>query len=382
MTNDASNTDRCQRAGRVPASLQALFVHNNKANSHSHAFTKDTEQKSSALLELVSVKDGLGIGSRRSWRERCCLQQYFDSLLHERGYDNVQTYDTLSTGYHCPPTKLQLASYGPKLIQMVKKNNVAEFKEALTVAGTSPNPCNKYGESLVHMACRRGYAQLLRVMVEGGAALLICDDNGRTPLHDACWATPPAFDIVEQLVIDCDQCLWFLRDSRGALPLSYVPKNLVQTWKDWLDAHMDRMFVPQPLNLLRRHRRLRLRLNKYLLTSPPGNSSTNTESTAGTSLSRKTCPKPESLSLELIEMVAKGVLSPREARIMADIAQRGDDEVTVDGTVSTDRELDKDNDDFFEDECPSSEYDINAAADDDSSYSKGDDAAFLRIGEL
>lgn len=376
------------KSSRVPASLQALFVQNCQADDNDYArfisssrlVANDKEKKPPALpVELVSAMDSMTIGCRQSWREQCSLQEYFDVLLQERGYHNVPTYDTLSTGYHCQPTELQLASYGPKLLEIVRKNSVAEFKEALTVAGLSPNPCNSYGESLVHMACRRGHGQLLRVMVQGGAALQICDDYGRTPLHDACWAAQPAFEIVELLVIHCDRCLWFLRDTRGALPLFYVPKDLVLQWKDWLDLHMDQMFPPQSPNLLLEDT-LMLQLDNLLLeSSPPPQSNRSRNCSIRTAAGGESSgiairlgsentlftSKVEPLSLELIQMVAKGVLSPREARVMAEIAGRGDDEITVADTVSTDGDYDTNDDDneFLDDD--SIYDDNNSNADDD-----------------
>ena len=245
------------------------------------------------------------------------MQEYFDALLKERGY-NVKTMETLSTGYYNTPSDLQVASYGPKTIAMVKENDVMGLREAMKVAGLSSNPCNQYGESLLHKACRRGYTELLITMIDAGAALQISDDHGRTPLHDACWAAQPAFAIV-QLLIQCDRYLWFLRDCRGSLPLSYVHKSDWSEWKYWLDQHIDLFFPHQHL-----FQQNPVMTPTDLALQPPNS----------VPLSEQYTQKIEPLSLELVQMVARGTLSPREARVMEEILQRGDDEVTVADTFA------------------------------------------------
>ncbi|KAL7573485.1 hypothetical protein ACA910_019805 [Epithemia clementina (nom. ined.)] len=361
------------KGSRVPESLQALFIHNsqNEDSMDGHESTNANGESCSltATSTNVPLQDKFLLRKTKSqsnnyteWRDSCSVQEYFDALLRERGYVNVPTYDTLSTGYHHRPTELQLASYGPKLLEIVKTNDVAGFREALTVAGLSPNPCNAYGESLVHMACRRGHAALLELMVQAGAALQICDDYGRTPLHDACWAAQPAFAIVERLVLQCDRCLWFLKDCRGALPLSYVHKDHLEAWKDWLDDHMDLMFPPcHPQTSVQEQ--LLLQLDHWLLalpSSPPlSKSSPQLPAASADRNANNLVLKLEPLSLELIQTVARGTLTPREARVMTEIANRGDDEVTVADTVTTN------GDGGYDSSDDDSEYD----GDDFSTYS-------------
>ena len=328
-----------RQKGRVPASLQALFIQNCRTASEDS--THHTSQVNRNSNENAQEERNSAISTRQVHKPTSAseLQDYFDSLLRERGYHNVRTYNTLSTGYYHRPTELQLASYGPKVLELVKTNNISGMYEALTVAGLSPNPCNAYGESLVHMACRRGYTELLNLMVHAGAALQICDDYGRTPLHDACWtgAAQPALDIVHQLTVDCDRCMWFLKDSRGALPLSCVDKDHVKQWKDWLDAHMDSMFPP--MHCADNH--ANPVTNKLLLVHPQNESRGISPLSVSAPISASLM-KLEPLSVELIQMVAKGALSPREARVMSEIANRGEDEETVADTITT---LDDDDDD-------------------------------------
>ncbi|KAL7575036.1 hypothetical protein ACA910_000410 [Epithemia clementina (nom. ined.)] len=372
------------QGSRVPKSLQALFIVNNQNEDsnddyESTSTSSNGETCSSALIRsqnaLPREKCRLRTTTRttsqtNSWRDTCSLQEYFDALLKERGYVNVPTYDTLSTGYHHRPTELQLASYGPKLLELVKTNNVSGLREALTVAGLSPNPCNAYGESLVHMACRRGHAALLKLMVQAGAALQISDDYGRTPLHDACWAAQPAFDIVERLVLHCDRCLLYLKDCRGALPLSYVHKDHVEAWKDWLDAHMDLMFPPCGSKSVQEQ--LLLQLDNWLL-ALPSSPSRQSNGCAPPFLPAASADrnvnnfvlKMEPLSLELIRMVARGALSPREARVMAEIANRADDEVTVADTVTTDGDGCYDSDDGDDDSYDDDDFSNYSSENDD-----------------
>ncbi|KAL7571288.1 hypothetical protein ACA910_008941 [Epithemia clementina (nom. ined.)] len=378
---------------RVPKSLQALFIHNSvnedSIDDHENNDMKNDEVCSSSTTQNAPQEKS----PRRSttsqsyryteWRDSCTVQEYFDALLEERGYVNVPTYDTLSTGYYHRPSELQLASYGPKLLQIVKSNDVTGLREVLTVAGLSPNPCNAYGESLVHMACRRGHASLLELMVQAGAALETSDDYGRTPLHDACWASQPAFEIVKRLVLQCDRCLWFLKDCRGALPLSYVHKDHFGAWKDWLDAHMDIMFPRCQSHSVQEQ--LLLQLDNWLLAMPPvslSSISSHSKPFPAASADRNVnhfVLKMEPLSLELIQMVARGALSPREARVIVEIANRGDDEVTVADTVTTD------GDDFYDSDDNDDDFSNYSSDNDDDYYDdydhKNDELSSLE-GEL
>ena len=159
-----------------------------------------------------------------------------DSTVRSRGY-GVETFATLQSAYHNKPTPLQEASYGVYLLDLVKSGDADGLRAALA-AGLSKNPCNKDGESLLHLICRRGDSSLLSVMLEAGCDIQVADDYGRTPLHDACWAAKPAFAVVEML-LERDASLFYLADSRGALPLSSLPKEHWSQWLQFLESKKD-----------------------------------------------------------------------------------------------------------------------------------------------
>jgi len=251
------------------------------------------------------------------------LQEYFDGLLKERGYD-VPCYQTLKTGYYTKASQVQIASYGSRMAHIIKSSDADALRETLAL-GLSANPCNQYGESLLHMVCRRGDMELLQIFVEAGANLQTSDDHGRTPLHDACWTAHPAFDVVET-ILQRDSFMFFLQDSRGSLPLSYVHKADWPQWTEWLDNNIDTYFPAEG----------------HATFAPSDLSGMEPESIPYTP------PKTE-LSLELIQMVANGSMSPYEARIMAD--DHGD-ESTVASTVYSE------DDSYFDSEFDSdSDYD-------------------------
>ena len=207
-------------------------------------------------------------------------------MVRSRGYA-VETFATLQSAYHNRPTPLQKASYGVYLLGLVKSGDADGLRAALA-AGLSKNPCNKYGESLLHMICRRGDSSLLSVMLEAGCDVQVADDYGRTPLHDACWAAKPAFAVVEML-LERDAGLFYLTDSRGAVPLSYVPKEHWSLWLQFLESKKDVYWLrggsehlPPSLTLQQPNTRL--------------------------------APQPkEALTVELARMVSMGRMEPAEA---------------------------------------------------------------------
>ena len=286
------------------------------------------------------------------------MHDFLVQLLEERGYTALPTYDTLKTSYYSPPTAWQLASHGPKVAEMLKTNDVVGMCEALAVAGLSPNPCNSYGESLVHMACRRGHVVLLQLMVDAGASLQICDDYGRTPLHDACWAAQPAFDIVKRLTLDCDRAMWFLRDTRGSLPLSYVHKDHEAEWKSWMEANIDAMFPALSTNGEDACQTVIQEMARQLFQSddipPPPQDGRHV-------VVVKKPVESANVSLELIKMVANGKMTPSEARLMADDMARQreaeEDEATMEESQTTDYNDDEDWTEYDESYYSSSHYD-------------------------
>ena len=107
-------------------------------------------------------------------------QAKFHLKLKERGYC-PRNFASKRSGYHNQPTEHQLASYGSKILQIVKQNDVEEFRKMLE-AGLSPNACNEHGESLLHMVCRHGKVDLFRILLAFDVDLQQTDDYGRTPV--------------------------------------------------------------------------------------------------------------------------------------------------------------------------------------------------------
>ena len=149
-------------------------------------------------------------------------------MLKSRGYC-TRNYCSLEGGYYCKPTVLQTASYGTRLIEVIRHSNEDLLKKMLE-SGISPNPCNAFGESAIHMVCRRGDYKLLKVLKDAGCSLQVTDDFGRTPLHDACWTADPHFEIVE-MILDTDERLLHMVDCRGSSPLSYIKR---ESWAKWI----------------------------------------------------------------------------------------------------------------------------------------------------
>jgi len=296
----------------------------NKKNVEQEPKPAETEQQTSApITETVPKKEEV----------ESTLQEYFDTLLVERGYD-IKTYETLSTGYYNKASAHQVASYGPRMVQIVKSNDIAALRETLD-GGLSANPCNQFGESLLHMICRRGDTDLLTVFIEAGTVLQVSDDYGRIPLHDACWAAKPAFGVVEQILAR-DSFMFFMKDRRGAQPLSYVHKDDWAQWRDWFDENIDTYFPESGAASFK----------PSDLCSVPPNSFPIQDGKSD-------------LSLELIKMVAFGELSPKEAREVAETARREEDEETIAATVvddGSDSEFDSDYDSDFDSDYDDSDY--------------------------
>lgn len=262
-------------------------------------------------------------------------QAYLDVMIHSRGY-STRRYRTLQTGYYSKPTEFQQASYHVNIVKIVRNHDVESFK-AILGSGISPNPCNSYGESLLHMVCRRGDDDLLRIMLDVGSSVQVADDYGRTPLHDACWAATPSFATVE-LIANRDITLFHMTDSRGAVPLSYVRREHWPEWIEFLESKKDTWWPPirgvdQP---------------SVLVDVAPN---------------ERPIPEPENaLSIELAGMVAAGVMTPAEAKLL----QEEDEDEDDSEEDSDDEEEDSDDD---EDEEDGSEAD----SDEGSECSSDDD---------
>jgi len=223
-------------------------------------------------------------------------QAYLDALIRSRGY-LTKRYKTLQTGYYNKKTtELQQASYHMHLFDLVHSDNVTEFAK-LIEAGLSPNPCNPYGgESLVHLICQLGKPDFLRVLLRAGATVQVADDYGRTPLHDACRAVTPCFDIVTML-LQADYRMTHMTDCRGAVPLSYVPKEHYDQWIAFFEEQKDLLW-------------------------PMTSSSTTTPSQTTLIVQHMACnsrpvPNPENaLTATLAQLVASGEMPPEEARFL------------------------------------------------------------------
>jgi hypothetical protein len=162
-----------------------------------------------------------------------------EDKLEERGYLPL-FYDTKSTAYYNKPTQHQMASYGSRIIQVVKGYETVNFRRMID-AGLSPNACNPHGESLLHMICRRGNMDFFQILLDANVDLQVADDYGRTPFHDCCWASSPSFKIACFLLKN-DPNMFFLQDARGALPLSYVTKSNWGGWNKFIEQMVDELF--------------------------------------------------------------------------------------------------------------------------------------------
>jgi ankyrin repeat protein len=257
-------------------------------------------------------------------------QAFLDVMIHAQGY-STRRYRTLQTGYYSKPTPFQQASYHVHLVQLLRKHDVQGFR-AILESGISPNPCNQFGESLLHMVCRRGDADLLQIMLDVGSSVQVADDYGRTPLHDSCWAPEPCFAVVE-LIAQRDMTLFHMTDSRGAVPLSYVRREHWPQWIEFLESKKEAWW-------------------------PPLAKEDEPSALVDVAPNERPIPPPKSaLTIELAGMVASGVMSPSEARMLME-----DGDPTVDNT-----EWSSDSEDDY------SDSDDEDDSDDESSYDSSDD---------
>mmetsp|Transcript_11200 Transcript_11200/g.22922 ORF Transcript_11200/g.22922 Transcript_11200/m.22922 type:complete len:384 (-) Transcript_11200:171-1322(-) len=270
-------------------------------------------------------------------------QEHLDNLLKFRGY-SLKTYKTLHTAYFNSATKLQMSSYGPRVVEVVRANDIPAMQQFLR-AGLSPNPCNLFGESLIHMICRRGDTDMLRALLEHGASVQVSDDFGRTPLHDACWAAVPAFEVVE-LILRKDPRLLYMKDRRGALPLSYVPRDYWYLWRQFLDDIVD-VYCPTS--------------KSHVWDKPPKLCTREPES----------CPIPDppnAMPVQLVSLVASGQMTLREARYMIDC---GMDRITS-TTSGLDGEDYSDDSDYSSDDS-----DFDSSSDEEDEDEEGDHVGSL-----
>lgn len=225
------------------------------------------------------------------------------------------------------PTPLQMSSYDPFLVELVKKGDIHALEKMLQ-AGISPNPCSRTGDSLIHLICRRGDSKILKLFLDYGASVQVSDALGRTPLHEVCWAKP-CFETIE-LILKADVQLLNMVDGRGAVPLSYVSKDYWRQWIAFLKAKQN-LFWPQSTRTQHTRPALTLREPDSLpLSDPLG-----------------------ALSPKQAAMVVSGVLPPERARFVPiDYCSSSDDEADDGDADGLDDEDDDDDSQSF-----ASEYD-------------------------
>jgi Ankyrin repeats (3 copies) len=241
-------------------------------------------------------------------------------MLMSRGYSS-DTHSTLLTAYYNAPTKLQLASYGIYVTDLVRNGRVEKLNEAFAL-GLSPNACNIHGESIVHTACRLSDIQTLDVLIKAGCDVQVSDDNGRTPLHDACSSVEPNFRLIEKL-LNMDKHLLFLADKRGHLPLSYTRQHHWSLWLQFLES----------------------RKNDYwpLHCGIDGSDSPNL--TLLMPHSRPVCDPQHALSIDISRMVATGSLKPSEVELLFLNVDDSGGTVDIDSDDDDDDDLNEDSDD-------------------------------------
>lgn len=131
-------------------------------------------------------------------------------------------------------------------------------------------------------------------MLDQGASIQASDDYGRNPLHDACWATEPAFDLVE-LILERDIRLFHMIDSRGHCPLNYVREEHWVEWIRFLDTHKD-IYWPEAVD------------NDTKRAAPP--------LTLQSADTRPLADPVNALPLQLASLVAVGRMRPSEAMLL------------------------------------------------------------------
>jgi hypothetical protein len=246
-----------------------------------------------------------------------------DAMIRSQGY-STRRFQSLESAYYNKPTPLQRASYDVYMIDAVKALDHEVLSAALEV-GISPNPCNAYAESLVHMVSRRGDSKALQILVDNGCNLQVADDYGRTPLHDCCWAADPAFEVAE-IILAADPRLFYMTDSRGAVPLSYVRKEHWPLWIEYLESKKHMLWPTRNIKIV-------------------GEEEAPTLTLSGAN-SRPLQDPENAVPVELAAMIASGKMTPGEAQFLKDDKT----ESTCDFSDSEDEDDDSDYDSDEEDD--------------------------------
>lgn len=247
VSQQSSSADADNEISRVKVESigDALFAPQTQENNNSSSNTNSTSSK--GLTDLYSNKNNMTtIGGYQpppiSTRNDVPPHDWLMDIFKQRGYC-TKSFCSLDTSYYAKPTDVQQASYGLKLVQLCRTDELEECKKIME-CGLSYNPCNRFGESIVHMACRRGNTELVKYLLDRGCNVQACDDFGRTPLHDACWTNEPTFELVE-LLLEKDLRLLNITDCRGATPLAYVKRENWPKWKSFFTGKVEKYWAPR-----------------------------------------------------------------------------------------------------------------------------------------
>jgi hypothetical protein len=237
---DSSTTEL--GGGRIPASLQAVFLASNRGKEVNKPPPRQVAFKVFSNMLNMKRQRYENQAKKNIPARQQTPQEFLDNALVLRGY-STQCYTTSNSGYSNAPTPLQLASYDVHILKMaIRDKNVHAMLDILT-CGISPNACNKFGESLLYRVCKSGEDKLLQVFLDCGADIQVSDSEGRTPLHAACQRSRPSFKTFE-LILQKDPRLIHMLDGSGALPLSYVRKDQYGAWIEYLGTMLDTYWKP------------------------------------------------------------------------------------------------------------------------------------------
>lgn len=309
-----------------------------------------SDDRSPAASPRPSLKKSVQVSSpisvTASMTHHVSPQSYCTSLLKTRGYSTT-SYRALETSYYNKPTEFQLLSYGLALIEAIKTGN-ANLLSKLLAVGLSPNACNAHGESIVHMVCRSGNKDCLQVLLDYGGSVQVADDYGRTPMHEACFSREPRFELVD-LILEQDRRLFYIEDSKGALPLSYLHAEQWTAWTKYLMSRKDKFWPDRDVS------------KQGLEADPPR-----------TLEAPNTRPFPntkDALPVDLLRMVANKRIDHMEAALLKedfDDSSSDADSITDDSSSSFDGGLDSEDEDEDEDESVACDDSDDSSAFDES----------------
>lgn len=158
---------------------------------------------------------------------------------------HVPALDSVMNDFFLEVTDEHFEAYDKNVLDAVHRQDIDKLR-SLHREGKNLQCCNRFGESLLHMVCRRGFVEMAMFLVhEAGVSLRVKDDCGRTPLHDACWATLPAYELVE-LLIAVEPDLLIISDKRGHTPFQYARREHWHHWRKFLYDRWNLISVRSP----------------------------------------------------------------------------------------------------------------------------------------